>query len=239
MNYHYSYLTGALIFGAAWVVCLVLGKKYRAQIIWGSLVSAPLALTSILFVPQYWTPPSLFDLDQRFRVGFEDVLWAAAVGGIASVIGEIFLKERLSRTRGQQRKQHYAPFVVLAVVFAILEFWHPGKTIYNTIISFTVCAFVVAYLRCDLVVLMLAGAVIFTALYLFLFLYFLVLYPDFVQRYYNVPNLLGIYVLRVPIEELMFAASGGAVWSVAYEYLQGYRLSPGKSFRLVRGNRAT
>jgi len=31
----------------------------------------------------------------------------------------------------------------------------------------------------------------------------------------------------------MFAASGGAVWSVAYEYLQGYRFAPGRGFRLV------
>src|SRR5258708_23653337 len=95
-NYHYSYLVGVLIFGAAWVVCSALGKKYRAEIRWGTLISAPMALTSILFVPQYWTPPSLFDLDLRIRVGIEDVLWAAAVGGIASVVAEILLKERLS-----------------------------------------------------------------------------------------------------------------------------------------------
>jgi lycopene cyclase-like protein len=81
--------------------------------------------------------------------------------------------------------------------------WHPSKTIYNTILSFTVCGLVVAYLRRDVIVLMLIGALIFTALYL------LLLYPDFVQRSYNVPNLLGIYIFRVPIEELMFGASGG------------------------------
>ena len=233
MNYHYSYLIGTLLFGAAWVVCFVLGKNYRAQIRWGTVVSAPLALTSILFVPQYWTPPSLFDLDERFRVGIEDVLWAAAVGGIASVIGEIFLKERLSRSRGQRHKRHYAPFIVLACVFAVLEFWHPGKTIYNTIISFTVCGLVVAYLRRDLIVLMLINALIFAALYFVLFGYLLLLYPDFVHRYYNVSKLLGIYISRVPIEELMFAASGGAIWSVAYEYLQGYRLSTGGPSRLA------
>ncbi len=58
-NYHYSYLVGVLIFGAAWVACYVLGTKYRAEIRWGTLISAPMALTSLLFVPQYWTPPSL------------------------------------------------------------------------------------------------------------------------------------------------------------------------------------
>src|SRR2546430_9343736 len=45
---------------------------FRSQMIWGTVISTPLALTSILFIPQYWTPPSLFDLDARFRVGIED-----------------------------------------------------------------------------------------------------------------------------------------------------------------------
>ncbi len=225
-NYHYSYLVGVLIFGAAWVACYVLGKKYRAEIRWGTLIAAPMALTSLLFVPQYWTPPSLFNLDQKIRVGIEDVLWAAAVGGIASVVAEILLKEKLSVIRKAARKRHFAPFVVVVVVFIALESWHPGKTIYNTIIAFAVGALVIAYLRSDLVPTMLTGALSFTVLYFALFLIFLFLYPGFIQRYYNIPNLLGIYVAGVPIEELLFAGTGGAIWSVAYEYVQGYRLEP-------------
>jgi hypothetical protein len=185
-----------------------------------------MALTNILFVPQYWTPPSLFDLDQRIRVGIEDVLWAAAVGGIASVIGEILLKEKLSAIRKGPRERHYTPFVVVIVVFIALEFWRPGKTIYNTIVAFAIGALVIAYLRRDLVPSMLVGALSFAVLYFALFLCFLFLYPEFVQRYYNVPNLLGIYLFGVPIEELLFATTGGAIWSVAYEYVQGYRLGP-------------
>src|SRR5215472_8670050 len=61
MNYHFAYLVGALLFDAAWLACYLIGKKYRAQVIWGTVISAPLAITSILFIPQYWTPPSLFD----------------------------------------------------------------------------------------------------------------------------------------------------------------------------------
>jgi hypothetical protein len=225
-NYHYSYLVGALIFDAAWLACYLLGKSYRAEIRWGTLISAPLALTSILFVPQYWTPPSLFDLDSKIRVGIEDFLWAAAVGGIASVVAEILLKERLSKLRKGPRKRHFAPFIVVVVVFIALEFWHCDKTIYNTIIAFAIGAIVIAVLRSDLIPTMLIGALSFTALYFVLFLIVLKLYPEFVTRFYTIKHLLGIYVLKVPIEELLFAATGGAIWSVAYEYVQGYRLEP-------------
>lgn len=225
-NYHYSYLVGALIFCAAWLACYLLGKNYRTEIRWGTLISAPLALTSILFIPQYWTPPSLFNLDQKIKVGIEDFLWAAAVGGIACVVAEILLEENLLALRKAARKRHFAPFVIVVVLFIALEIWHPGKTIHNCIIAFAIGALVIAFLRSDLIPTMLTGVLSFTALYFFLFLIVLFLYPEFIQRYYNVPNLLGVYIAGVPIEELLFAGTGGAIWSVGYEYVQGYRLEP-------------
>jgi hypothetical protein len=225
-NYHYSYFVGVLIFWAGWLACYVAGKSYRAEIRWGSLISAPMAITSPFFIPQYWLPPSLFDLDQKIKIGIEDVLWAAAVGGIASVVGEILLKDRLGKIRKAKRSRHYAPFIVLAVVFAALQIWHRDKTIYNTIIALAVAAIVIALRRSDLIPTMLVGAMSFTVLYFAMFRIVLFLYPEFIQRYYTIKNLLGIYVFGIPIEELLFAAAGGAVWSVAYEYLHGYQLTP-------------
>ncbi len=222
-NYHYAYLVGTGIFWVAWIVCFVLGKPYRNQIRWGTLIAAPMALTSLLFVPQYWTPASLFNLDQRIRVGIEDFLWAAAVGGIACIIGEVVVKDKLAALRKSRHKRHYAPFVFIVVLFGALEFWR-NNTMDNTIISFAAGAIVLAYLRPNLIPLMVTSTISFTVLYFVLFLAVLALYPEFVTRFYNLPNLLGIYIRKVPIEELLFAATGGAIWSVAYEYVHGYRL---------------
>jgi hypothetical protein len=223
-GYHYSYLVGVAIFWVGWLGCYVFGKRYRKEIRWGTLLATPLALTSLLFVPQYWTPPSLFDLDQKIHVGIEDFLWAAAVGGMAAVVGEILLKEKLREVRSRRRKRHYGPFIVIVVVFAALEFWHSNKTMLNTIVCFAVGAVVLAYLRRDLIPLMLTGLASFTVLYFLLFQWVLLLYPEFVTRYWNLPNLIGKFVAGVPIEELLFAATGGAIFSVAYEYLYGYKL---------------
>src|SRR5689334_22366207 len=195
MNDHFAYLVGAFLFDAAWLACYLIRKRYRSQIIWGTAMTTPLALTSFLFVPQYWTPPSLFDLDARFRVGIEDFLWAGAVGGIASVVGELFLKERLAARRKEHRKKHYAPFIVMLAVFLILWRFYPNKNIYNTAIAFAVCAVVVAFLRSDLIPTMLIGATVFTILYFLLFVYFLALYPDLIERYYNLQNISGIRLL--------------------------------------------
>jgi lycopene cyclase-like protein len=100
---------------------------------------------------------------------------------------------------------------------------------YNTIVTLAVCAVVVVFLRRDLIPMMAVGCADFTVLYFALFLIVLWLYPRFVDDFYNLPNLLGIRVAGIPIEELLFAASGGAVWSVAYEYVQGYRFETGRA----------
>jgi hypothetical protein len=223
-DYHYAYLVGVVIFWIAWFVCAALGKAHRSEMRWGTVIAAPFALTSLLFVPQYWTPPSLFDLDQKIRVGIEDFLWAAAVGGIAAIVGEILLKERLGAVRKSRHKRHYAPFVVGVAIFLVLEFGLHWKTMTSTIAALAICALALACLRRDLILLMLEGTVSFTILYFVLFLIVLGFYPEFVRRYYNLPNLLGIFVHGIPIEELLFSATGGAVWSVAYEYVYGYRL---------------
>jgi Lycopene cyclase len=222
-NYHYAYLVGTGIFWVVWIVCFLLGKRYRSHIGWGTLIATPMALTSILFVPQYWTPDSLFNLDRRIRVGVEDFLWAAAVGGIASVIGEVLIKDKLAALRKTRHKRHYTPFVFIVVLFIALEFWR-NNTMDNAILSAGAGALMLAYLRPNLIPLMVVSTISFTILYFVLFLTVLALYPDFVARFYNLPNLLGIYVCKVPIEELLFAATFGAIWSVAYEYVHGYRL---------------
>lgn len=223
-NYHYAYLVGTVIFWIAWIACFGLGKSYRSEMRWGTMIACPAALTSFLFVPQYWTPESLFNLDHRIRVGIEDFLWAAAVGGIAAIIGEIALRERLAAIRSSRHVRHYWPFLLVAGLLTVLELWHPQKSMEDFIISAAVGAVVLACLRRDLIPLMLIGTASFTVLYFLLFCCVLFLYPQFVQRFYNLPNLLGIYIAGIPIEELLFAATFGAIWCVAYEYEHGYRL---------------
>jgi Lycopene cyclase len=223
-SYQYAYLVGTIIFWIAWVICFALGKRYRSEMRWGTIIACPAAFTSVLFVPQYWTPESLFNLDQKIRVGIEDFLWAAAVGGIAAIVGEIGLRERLAAMRSSRHVRHYWPFLLTAGLLIILELCYPHKTMEDFILSGAVGAAALACSRRDLIPLMLTGTASFTVLYFLLFCCVLLLYPQFVQRFYNLPNLLGIYIAGIPIEELLFTATFGAIWSVAYEYVHGYRL---------------
>jgi hypothetical protein len=224
LNYHYSYFVGSLIFAAAWAIFYLVGKNYRAQMLWGTVLSTPFALTGFLFIPQYWCPPSLFDLDRRFGISIEDILWSAAVGGIASVVSELLSGDRLVLIRGRRLAPRYEPLILVAAIFVVLEIFMPQRSMYNMIYAFLFGAVSIAYYRRDLIVHMINGGIIFGLCYLGLFAYFLVLYRDFIDKYYNKANLLGLYILRVPVEEIAFAVSGGLMWCVIYEYMQNYRL---------------
>lgn len=223
-NYHYAYFVGAIIFWIAWAGCLVAGTSYRREMRWGTLLAFPTALTSPLFVPQYWNPESLFNLDHRIRVGIEDFLWAAAVGGIAAIIGELVLKDHLAALRQTRHTRHYWPFLVIAAIVTGLQIWHPQSSMINVVIGGAAGALLFAWLRPDLIRLMLMSTAAFCLLYFFLYLAVLFLYPEFVSRFYNVPKLLGIYIAGIPIEEFLFAAAFGSLWSVGYEYVHGYHL---------------
>src|SRR2546427_8773047 len=40
----------------------------------------------------------------------------------------LFPYTTLFRSRSQPRKKHYAPFIVMLVVFLVLWFWHPNRS---------------------------------------------------------------------------------------------------------------
>jgi hypothetical protein len=224
LDYQYSYLLGAMLFVIAWVLLYLFAREHRAQMLWGTLVAAPFALTSFLFIPEYWTPPSLFDLAARYGISIEDVVWSAAVGGIASSLSEILFRQRLERMRRRSGRRRYGPLLVMVGLFIALEVARPALSIYNMILAFLAGAAMIAVVRRDLVGRMVRGAAIFAVVYLLLFVWLLSFFPEFITRYYNTAHLLGVYVLGVPVEEPVFAFTGGAVWTVLYEYVHSYRL---------------
>ena len=63
------------------------------------------------------------------------------------------------------------------------------------------------------------GGVLFLAYY---FVFFLVLEassPGYVQHVWNLPEISGILLLGIPLEELLFAFAFGLYWSGVYEHL--------------------
>jgi len=74
--------------------------------------------------------------------------------------------------------------------------------------------------RPDLKTKVITGGILFLVFYFFLFLVINLISPEFVKDVWTLNELLGIFVLGVPIEELLFAFCVGMLWSGYYEHVK-------------------
>ena len=89
-----EWLTFSLILFGIWLIIFLLNKKSRKEMLYVSLFTMLFGFTEPFFVPEYWSPPSLFNLALNTGFDIESFIFAFAVGGIASVLYELkFIKE--------------------------------------------------------------------------------------------------------------------------------------------------
>lgn len=220
-----GYFVGSLILGFVYLVIFLLRRDLRKELAWGGTLALPFATTAPYFIPEYWNPPYIFGLIGKTGIGIEDLFFSFFVGGIAAVLFE-FLENR-KEVKLKKAKQgkiiHLAPYVFAAILLAVMEKVFPGHSIYNLIAAAALPAIYMIKRRKDLLVQSVSAGFLFALLYFGLFTFFNTLYPEYVSLVYTHKNLIGIYLGKVPLEEILFAFATGACWSVIYEYVMGYK----------------
>lgn len=195
-----------------------------------SLGTTLFGLTEPLFVPEYWNPPSLFNLAQRTGFDIESLIFSFSVGGLAVIIYEWLFKAKhigISETEKNALRHsfHFQILFSAPILFILLLLFSDMNPIYVAFISLMVGGLLTWYCRPDLKKKMIVSALLFTGVY---FLYFLTLdlfSPGYVEQVWNLPAISGILVMGVPLEELLFAFGLGFLWSSVYEHIGWYKLS--------------
>lgn len=82
----YVWLVWWSAFLIPWGVLYWRFPEQRRAMWWARLFTAPFGLTEPLFVPEYWNPPTLFDLAQRTGFDVESLIFSFAIGGVGSVL---------------------------------------------------------------------------------------------------------------------------------------------------------
>lgn len=192
---------------------LVEGKEKKKRMLIASLWTSLLGLIQPILVPEYWSPPTLFNLTQRIGFNIESFIFAFSIGGIALVIyGAIFKTKHLP-----VRKLHYFFLLLTPLTFLLLHFFTKINPIYSVSIAMLTGAIWVIICRRDLVKKVLVGGVIFLGLYFIFLSGFNWAYPGYISQAWNLRAISGILILGVPIEELLFALTLGMFWSSLYE----------------------
>ncbi len=225
----YVWFIWSLIILALWAAIYLSKKRHRKEMLKMSLITMPFGLTEPLFVPEYWFPPSLFNLAIKTGFDIESLIFSFAIGGIGTVLYNLTFKRSLveipQSERGHQRhKLHIYILFVPALVFFILALFTSLNHIYCGIIALFIGGLATLYCRPDLNKKIWVGGILFTVLYFIYFGSILPFYPQYVELYWNLDNLTHILFLGVPIEELLFAFTFGMYWSGLYEHLYWRKL---------------
>lgn len=226
ISIQYVWLAGSLGFLFIWLVLFfsLKNKESKREMLAVSLGTSLLGLAEPLFVPEYWNPPSLFNLAQRTGFDIESIIFAFSVGGIAAVIYETFfktehkalpLKERLKSIH----KLHYFFLSLAPLIFLLLWLFTKMNPIYSASIAMFIGGLGAVVCRKDLAKKILAGGILFLGLYFLFFASFNWAFPGYIGIVWNLGAISGILILGVPLEELLFAFTLGILWSGLYEHL--------------------
>jgi hypothetical protein len=226
----YIWLIWSLLFLVFWLILYLMKPEFRKEMLAVSLGTMLFGLTEPLFIPDYWNPPTLFDLAQKTGFDIESFIFTFAIGGIGSVVYKIFYKKKIvpvSEEEKRHNRHKYHLYLMLSPipVFIFLAVLTSLNHIYCGIIAMFTGAIASLYCRPDLKIKIWVGGLLFLIIYFVFFLSLLLFDPDFVIHVWNLKALSGIFLLGIPMEELLFAFSFGMLWSSLYEHIKWYKIN--------------
>jgi len=223
MRDHYAWFAWSTIFLLPWLGFLLWVPRYRPEMLWSSVLTAPFGLTEPLFVPRYWNPPSLFDFAQRTGFDLESLIFCFAIGGVGAVLYNVLTHQDLepisSRQRHLGRHQHHRIAIVAPVVAFPILYLLPWNPIYPAIFAMALGGAATVACRPDLLWNTLIGGALFAAYYAVFMLLLEWMAPGYIERVWNLADLSGVMIVGIPLEELLFGFAFGTYGSGIYEHL--------------------
>lgn len=235
----YIWFVWASAFLIPWVGLFAAFPEQRKAMLWSSLLTTPIGLTEPLFVPEYWSPPSLFDLALSTGFDIESLIFCFGIGGIGAVLFNVTSGRRPQALPDEERHHPRHRFHGWALITPFLVFpalyllpWNP---IYPGILAMAAGAIATVLCRPDLKRATVVGGAIFLGLYVLFLLGLEFSAQGYIERVWNLEALSGVTLVGMPLEELLFGATFGMYWAGAYEHITWHR---GLRTGTRRGNRA-
>ncbi|MEN9604382.1 MAG: hypothetical protein RJB39_67 [Candidatus Parcubacteria bacterium] len=217
--YQYAYLIGNLcILLPLWLLFYFLRKDLRKELWTMSLIFGLIGpLSEVWYLQDYWHP----QLFNGWIIGIEDFLFGFFIGGIAAVIYE----ELFSRHLYNIRKTKLSPIVFMWMILALCAgniFFTLGlNSIYVSMVTFMLFALIIIIYRKDLLMDSLMSGILMGICFFSCYLIFLTLFPQAIDAWWKLKNISGIFVWKIPIEELLWAFGMGLMAGPLYEFVTG------------------
>ena len=211
--------TGFLV---PWAILYFLFPPHRKAMLWASLFTMPFGITEPLFVPEYWSPPSLFDLALTTGFDIESFIFCFGIGGVSVVLYNIITGTAIRPVSDKYRhaalhRHHKFAIAAPFIVFPILYFF-PWNPIYPAFVAMIIGAIATILCRPDLKAKSWVGGLLFLGYYWIYILGLELLSPGYIEHVWNLEALSGLMVFNIPLEELVFAYTFGMYWAGVYEH---------------------
>lgn len=198
--------------------------------LWASLFTMPFGLTEPLFVPEYWSPPSLFDLAVNTGFDIESLIFCFGIGGIAGVFynlitGRVPRPVEAAERRIPLHRHHYKALSAPFIAFPLLYFF-PWNPIYPGIVAMIIGLVANVLCRPDLARKTWIGGILFLVGYAVFLAGLEWSAPGYIDRVWNLAALSGWKAGFMPVEELLFATAFGMYWSGVYEHFTWRKQAP-------------
>jgi len=221
-NLHYVYIALDTLLLTIWLIFYLVRKDLRHEILMISILTIPLGLTQYFFGQDYWHPTYIMSFN---FFGLEDLLYAFGVGGIAGVIYEEFLGKRFTK-RHLPKHQYIATALTLGGLLALfvgVNILHINS-IYVSSVVFLLAGLGAIIMRHDLFKQAFYSGVFLGVLTLLSEIFVVFLFPDFITKWWFLDNISRVFILEIPVEEILFAFALGFVTGPIYELVFGLRL---------------
>lgn len=210
-----AYLFGVFVFLLVWLIIYFLRPKTRGLQVFGSLLLLPFAILDIWFRPAYWHPPLLIKLIEPFSI--ESPLYCFAVGGIAIVFGNLFIKKGF-KLKNISPKKVLIFFVSGFILYLLFSVFTNFPAMNNLNYSFLIIWLFLSLFNPKDNWRSLIPAPILALLTILAVNLGLLFYPGFVAEYWNLNRLWPLF-LNTPAEEILFASVLASLWTLLPKYL--------------------
>lgn len=215
--YPYLYFKIVLISCLFWLYVFLKKKGQRRELLLMGLVFAVLGpIQEWWYTKDYWHPNYI-----GHWPWIEDIIFGFTVGGLASVLYESLFSRKVKEIKSYTGHPALFASIVLVSTFGIGLLAPFVNSIYAAIITFVICWWIILLVRPDLLISSLYSALLLTILMFVGYEVIFYFYPGLVQSWWDLKNISGILVLKIPLEEYMWFWTMGLLAGPLYEFLRG------------------
>lgn len=232
LPFKYAYLTGDFLLASVWLLLYIKRKDLRFEIIVMSVLSLFwIAVSYVLFASDFiskvWVSEGLGILTfLPLGIHGEDMLFTFFLGGIAAVLyEEILSKKHFKKYRKRNAFIHFAlfPLIIFFSLLIGIRFFNINPY-YASFVGFLISAGLIWILRRDLFLHSIISGVFLSVIYFIFFAFiFIPLFPGIVKEWWHLSQLSRIFLLGVPMEELMWCFFFGLFIGPSYEFILGLK----------------